>query len=280
MIRPNLWLEPAVAVMNQLRYPVKFLVISALFTIPIAFLMYQWLTQLGTRLDLAARERVGLEYVVSLRQVMEPLERIRVLRLLADAGDAGARAQLDDERAKLARAVGLMDSVNARLGRELQVRTLWSDLRPRVAHPSVEPTTLLAQARRSLDQVADTSSLSLDSDLDSYQLTTAVVTRLPALADHLTTVAVAEIARRLPAGLSAAHEASLLAALTQASAEREALDRGHAAAFEANPAVRGALESELKGSWDAVDVLGQLVTARSDGNMELTRLSAPAVYGR
>src|SRR5262245_27522022 len=280
MIRPKVWLEPAVAVMNRLRYPVKFLVISALFTIPIAFLMYLWLTQLGTRLDLAARERVGLEYVVSLRQVMEPLERIRALRLLADSGDAAARAQLDDERATLVRAVELMDSVNARLGSQLHVGSLWLDLRPRVAHPSVEPTTLLAQARGLLDQVADTSSLSLDSDLDSYQLTTAVVTRLPALADYLTTVAVAEIARRLPEGLSAAQEASLLAALTQASAERQALDRGHAAAFQANAAVRGALENELKGSWDAVDVLGPLVTARSDGNRELVSLSPHAVYDR
>src|SRR5262245_33551684 len=280
MIRPKVWLEPGVAVMNRLRYPVKFLVISALFTIPIAFLMYQWLTQLGSRLDIAERERVGLEYVVSLRQVMEPLERIRALRRLAETGDAAARARLDDERAKLVRAVGLMDSVNARLGGELQVGSLWLDLRPRVAHPSVEPTTLLDQARRLLDQVADTSSLSLDSDLDSYQLTSAVVIRLPTLADHLTTIAVAEIARRLPAGLSAAQEASLLAALSQAKAEREALDRGHAAAFQTNPAVRRALENELKGSWDAVDALGLLATARSDRNQELASLSPDAVYER
>src|ERR1700741_954371 len=121
MIRPKVLLEPAVAVMNRLRYPQKFVLISALFTIPIAFLMYQWLTQLGSRLDVAAQERVGLEYVMSLRQVMEPLERTRALRLLVDGGDAAARAQLGEERAKIVRAVGLMDSVNARLGEELHV---------------------------------------------------------------------------------------------------------------------------------------------------------------
>ena len=151
--------------MNRLRYPQKFMLISALFTIPIAFLMYQWLTQLGSRLDVADRERSGLEYVMSLRQVMEPLERTRGLRLLAETGDTAARAQLDDERAKIMRAVGLMDSVDARLGEELQVGSLWLQLRPRVAHPSVEPAMLLTQTRRLLDQVADTSNLSLDSDL-------------------------------------------------------------------------------------------------------------------
>jgi TMAO reductase system sensor TorS len=84
----------------------------------------------------------------------------------------------------------------------------------------------------------------------------------------------------LPAGLSAAREASLLAALSQARAEREALDRGHAAAFQANPTVRRALENELKGSWDALDALGPLVTARSDGNKELAGLGPEAVYER
>src|SRR5215470_3877533 len=128
MIRPKVWLEPGVAVMNRLRYPVKFLVISALFTIPIAFLMYQWLAQLGTRLDFTARERIGLEYVRSLRQVMEPLERSRALRVLAEAGDTRAQAQLAEERAKITRAVGLVESVNARLGAELQVGDLWQPL--------------------------------------------------------------------------------------------------------------------------------------------------------
>src|SRR5258705_4795839 len=232
MIRPKVWLEPAVAVMNWLRYPQKFMLISALFTIPIAFLMYQWLTQLGSRLDFTERERSGLEYVMSLRQVREPLERTRGLRLLAESGDPAARAQLDDEHAKIVRAVGLMDSVNARLGEELEVGGLWLQLRPRIAHPSVEPATLLTQTRRLLDQVADSSKLSLDSDLDSYQLTTAVITRLPALADYLTAIGVGEIARRLPAGVSAVQDATLLATLSQAQDERDALDRGHAVAFK------------------------------------------------
>jgi sigma-B regulation protein RsbU (phosphoserine phosphatase) len=91
MIRLKRLLEPAVAVMNRLRYPQKFILISALFTIPIAFLMYQWLTQLGTRLDFAARERVGLEYVMSLRLVMEPLERTRALRRRGRSGPTSGR---------------------------------------------------------------------------------------------------------------------------------------------------------------------------------------------
>jgi signal transduction histidine kinase/DNA-binding NarL/FixJ family response regulator/HPt (histidine-containing phosphotransfer) domain-containing protein len=240
-------------------------------------MMYQWLTELGSRLDFTARERQGLEYVRVLRQIMEPLERTRVLRPLAER-DAAAAAQLAEERARIIRAVGLMDSVNARLGESLEVGNLWSDLRPRVGHPSVEPGMLMGQTRRIVEQVADTSNLSLDSDLDSYHLTAAVITRLPALSDHLTDIAVFEVARRLPAGVSAVQEATLLAALGQARAERDVLDRGHATAFKANAAVRRALEKELQGSWEAVDALGDLVTARAEGRTAPANLSAGQVY--
>jgi methyl-accepting chemotaxis protein len=279
MIRLKAMLEPAVLVMNRLRYPEKFILISLLFTIPIAFLMYLWLTELGSRLAFAAKERSGLEYVMSLRQVMEPLERSRGLRLLAESGDSAARGRLAEEQGKLARAVGLMDSVNARLGEELQVGGVWLLLRPRIAHPSVEPAMMIAETRRLLEQVSDSSNLSLDPDLDSYHLMNAVVTRLPALADHLTAIGIAEIARCLPGGVSPVQEATLLAALGQARAEREALDRGHAVAFRENPAVRRALESELRASWEAVDAIGEMAAAQAAGASP-TDLSASAVYER
>jgi hypothetical protein len=51
---------------------------------------------------------------------------------------------------------------------------------------------MIAETRRLLEQVSDASNLSLDSALDSYQLMNAVITRLPALADYLTAIGVAE----------------------------------------------------------------------------------------
>ena len=141
---------------------------------------------------------------------------------------------------------------------------------------------MIAETRRLLEQVSDASNLSLDSALDSYQLMNAVITRLPALADYLTAIGVAEVARRLPGGVSAVQEASLLAALGQAQAEREALDRGHAVAFRENPTVRRALENELRASWDAVDAIGEMTAVRPVGApvMLPADLSASAVYDR
>ena len=252
-------LEPAVTLMNRLRYPQKFALISLLFAIPIGLMMTLWLVELHNRMAFAASERDGLEYVAALGHVIEPLERTRGLRLLADAGDASAQERLARERISIVAAAAVVDAINERLGRRLQVKELWQSLRPRIAHPAVEPGTLVDQVRRLAEQVADTSNLSLDTDLDSYYLMEAVVRRLPALADNLSAIGAGEIEQRLASARSLPRQAALLTALAQAQAERDALDRGHTVAFREDPALRPKLEGTLEASWRGVDVMGALV---------------------
>jgi signal transduction histidine kinase/DNA-binding response OmpR family regulator len=252
-------LEPAVRLMNRLRYPQKFALISLLFALPLALMVTLWLVDLHHRMAFTASERRGLEYVVALRHVLEPLERSRGLRILAAAGDASAQARLDQERADIATAASAVDAVNERLGDRLRVKELWQSLRPRVAHPAVEPAVLVDQVRRLAEQIADQSNLSLDADLDSYYVMEAVIRRLPALADDVAIVGAGEIEQRLAGERSVPRQAALVAVLGQAQAERAALDRGHSVAFGEDPALRPRLEGPLEASWKAVDTLGQLV---------------------
>ena len=96
------WSQPS-TLMNRLRYPQKFAPHLAalhhshrLHDVPVA-------GRAGQPARLHGPGTGGLEYVMSLRQVMEPLARSRALRLLADSGDAQARAQLDEERRQFCR---------------------------------------------------------------------------------------------------------------------------------------------------------------------------------
>ena len=250
--------EPAVHLMHRLRYPQKFALISLLFAIPIGLMMGLWLVELQSRLAFAAGERRGLEYVVALQHVIEPLERSRALRPLAQAGDPSAQERLAAEHASLAAAATAADSVNERFGARLGVRDLWHTLRPRVAHPAVAPGTLSAQIRQLVEQVADASNLSLDTDLDSYYMMEAVVRRLPALADHLAAIGANEVEERL-SGVWPPLRQSALTVLGQAQAERNALDRGHTVAFRVNPTLRARLEAPLGATWGAVDTVGALM---------------------
>ncbi len=249
--------------MNRLRYPQKFALISLLFAIPIGLMMYLWLAELNGLLASTQKERDGLEYVVALRRVLEPLDRSRSLRLLAERGDPAARAGLVEAQDKVAAAAVDVDAINGRLGGTLGVSQLWQSLRPRVTHPSVEPGLLVSEVQRLIEEVADASTLSLDPDLDSYYLMDATVNRLPALAHHLATIGGGLVEQRLSREPSFSRQATLLAVLGQAQAERDALDRGHLVAFRANPKLRPRLETRLAQSWRALDTIGGMV----DGEM-------------
>src|SRR5262245_3136340 len=256
-------LEPAVALMSRLRYPQKFALISFLFAIPIALMMYLWLGELNSRLSFAESERAGLEYVMALRRLIEPLNRSRGLRLLADNGDPAARAALAHEQTRVVAAAAAVDAINDRLGDKLGVSQLWESLRHRVTHPSVEPGLLVTEAQRLMEEVANASSLSLDPDLDSYYMMDATVSRLPALAHQLATIGAGEVDQRISHMAGFSRQATLLAVLGQAQAERDALDRGHLVAFRANPKLRQRLESGLAQSWKAVDSVGAMVDGQT-----------------
>jgi signal transduction histidine kinase/AmiR/NasT family two-component response regulator/HPt (histidine-containing phosphotransfer) domain-containing protein len=239
---------PAVALMNRLRYPQKFVLISLLFALPLGLLMTFWLGEIEDRIAFARKERAGVEYVAALRRVLEPLEVVQALAR-RDAADAAAAMRLGRERARLAAAAAEMDRVDARLGGRLRSDQLWQALRVRVVHPSVDPAALIGETLQVMVHAGDASNLILDPDLDSYYLMDAVVQRLPALSRHLAAFGAGALAAGAP---GADRPAALAASRALALAERAAIDRGHAVAFRENPALRPALEPRLTASWAAV----------------------------
>jgi len=252
-------LGPGVALMNRLRFPQKFAVISLLFALPLGFMMYLWLDEIQERLAFARKERAGLEYVLALRHVLEPLYLVPALALLAEGGDAAARGELAQARRQISAGADAVDLADARLGGALGTSDLWMMLRPRVTYPAVEPGALIAQTLRLVAHVGENSNLILDPDLDSYYLMDAVVTRLPVLADHARVMGTGLLAAEVSAPLSATRAAEVLAARIRAEAEGEALDRGHAVVFRENPSIRPAIEPPFMAADAAVARLTGLV---------------------
>ena len=178
MIRPmRALLAPGVALMNRLRYPQKFALVSLVFAIPLGLMMYLWLAEIGDRLAFARKERAGLEYVVAVRRLLEPLA-------LTPLGFAPLGLGSPD----LAAAAAGVDVVDARLGSELQATETWQGLRRKLADPSAGRGTRIADTVQLIAHVGDTSNLILDPDLDTYYLMEATVTLLPALAVQLSVI--------------------------------------------------------------------------------------------
>ncbi len=70
--------DPAIALMNRLTYPQKFLLISLLFILPLVLVMYLLLTELSLQREFSQKELYGTTYLRPLRQVLEDISQSRL----------------------------------------------------------------------------------------------------------------------------------------------------------------------------------------------------------
>ena len=89
---------PAVALMNRLTYPRKFLLISVLFGLPLALVISLLFAETNQSLDIARRQIVGLRYL----SAIQPLFRAVQSQSAASVSAPTAAAPEDQRKADLA----------------------------------------------------------------------------------------------------------------------------------------------------------------------------------
>ncbi|MFM9880103.1 MAG: response regulator [Burkholderiaceae bacterium] len=184
-------LRPARALMDQLTYPRKFLLISLLFVLPLGLTFYLWTSEVNASKAFAQKEIMGTQY-------LRPLHRLEALvaqsHWLANQYEAGqvtqrpmmvrAMAEMQEE---LARLQPLEAQFGAALGSSIKLGTLRENQRfltERVMSSQLGEVDPLHQRLQQDIQalqshVGDSSNLILDPDLDSYYLMDAVLLKLP-----------------------------------------------------------------------------------------------------
>ena len=227
-------LAPGVALMNRLRYPQKFALVSLVFALPLGLMMYLWLAEIGDGLAFAAQgaRRAGVRR-----------------RPAAAARAAGPRAAVDRRaRSRRGGARGSTPSTHASgpsCKRRRRGKGCGGSSRTRRPAQSAR----IADTVQLIAHVGDTSNLILDPDLDSYYLMDATVTLLPALAG-LCTRSSGVIEEQTAAASSAARGPRCSPHSSWPGRVRGALARGHAVAFGANPrlvATLGAASEHVRG---------------------------------
>jgi PAS domain S-box-containing protein len=188
-LAPGLF-DPAVALMNRLRFPQKFALISLLFLLPLAFSMVLLIWQTNANIDLVRKERAGAAYLRVVRNLYQDAlqnqtqaEQVQNGRISADeAKRIRLEIALDMQTLEQAdgRIQGLLDTRQA-------YQTLKSDWQKLQAQPPASPTggdqdlnaLLVADIRSLIADAGNSSNLFLDPRLDSHYLIEALVLKLP-----------------------------------------------------------------------------------------------------
>ena len=185
--------KPAIALMNRLKYPQKFFLISLLFVLPLALVMGLLITELDSRIDFTQKEIYGNKYLRPLNRLWQYLPE----RQLLLQRQSYKQSRLKDESLSTQKIANLEIKINQefqtlseldiQLGKELKSSQKLQELKDRWrilvgSQESLEFRShdlLISEINDFHRHIVDFSNLILDPDLDSYYLMDAIAFKLP-----------------------------------------------------------------------------------------------------
>ncbi|MRV72012.1 hypothetical protein GJ700_09835 [Duganella sp. FT92W] len=182
---------PGVHLMRNVNFVSKAILISGLFLLTIAYLLYLFVTAASTEQQVAKAERQGIVYN---RALLELLAQSQVLRNEAlHAVENGKPLPAVTQASQIAGQLARLTELEQQFGHELETGNLAANLREGLTKAAAEtqpgPALLLYDRwiRLILDSIATvtrTSQLALDPEQSTYYLMLASFERLPELLEQ------------------------------------------------------------------------------------------------
>ncbi|MBE7552324.1 MAG: response regulator [Anaerolineales bacterium] len=263
--------SPAISLMNRLKYPQKFILISLLFVLPLALVMTLLIGEINSRIEFAQKEIYGNSYLRPLRGLLEhTLEN----KMLADTylhGDASLKAQLLSNQAKIDQDFAALASVQQKLGPTLEtaeqfnkLQESWQNLKADLLSRNVAVSEelhnqFIGEIRALFSRVGDTSNLILDPYLETHYLMDAVLLKLPEGQDLLAQTRFLGERAVLEKQLSLEEKVRIIVLGGLVRSNSRATQNGLAVAFENNAAenLEPVLQTPLQASVTATEMFLQ-----------------------
>jgi methyl-accepting chemotaxis protein len=249
---------PATKLMGQLWYWQKFVLLTLLFTIPVGFALFSYITQIDKSIAVTAKEIIGLQYISPVTTLLQDLQQHRGMASLYLRGDGSFLPRLVEKEKKIREDLVLMSSKDHEFGKELgTVNTLnvlqkkWEFLESNYMRLAPKEsfrqhTEFIADILALISLVSDTSNLILDSDIDSYYLMNTIVNTLPNLSENLGQARAFVLSIRDPKKVSDAERRDIINYSKIALIADEKIKRDIHVAFEQNNSLEAALDGPLE----------------------------------
>jgi len=185
---------PAAALMSRLKYPQRFALITLVFLIPIALLLYSFLFEIGRQSDFSQKERDGLAYLRPLMELYKHTNQERLLGIAAAHGIATSGPELVANQAQIELDFEALMAADAKYGASLKttdqatsLKSSWEVIKSNPADPAraEKLDKLAADTGNLMTLVGDTSNIILDLDLDTYYMQDMLLRLLPEARDRL-----------------------------------------------------------------------------------------------
>ena len=189
--------KAAITFMNRLNYSRKFLLVTAVFLVPIAILIYQLAAQLGADINFARQERKGVEYLRPTLSLLQHVQQHRGATNTFLSGDATFKEIMTQKQALIAEDIAAIDAAEQLHGAEFESSERWQEIKNEwltlqgevegiPAAESVERhTALIAKILAFRVYIAELSNMARDSNIDVYYIVTATTKSSPLTTEYM-----------------------------------------------------------------------------------------------
>ncbi|MBI4852954.1 MAG: HAMP domain-containing protein [Acidobacteria bacterium] len=243
----------------------KLLILSSVFVIPLFFLSYLLFDQLNANIAIANKERMGVEYINTVKPLLTDVEDAMVISSALLNGDASFQSRIASKFSDIDKHLGQLDDVNSRLSTELKtteklgaVKNSWRNIKDKNNALKIEENFVL-YSQLNIDllaliaHAADTSTLILDPELDTYYLMDTNTARIPSLFEALgqaKSISLGVITRK---ALSPDERVKLAVLMDKIAVLRDSLGRNFDVANGKNPVVRSKVGASISDTANSIN---------------------------
>ncbi|MDQ7970371.1 MAG: methyl-accepting chemotaxis protein [Oxalicibacterium faecigallinarum] len=218
----NFLLIPITGLMQRLRLLPKFMLLLAVFAIPLGLTTTLLMNELGKSIAQAQQERVGIQHLQSLQGVIEQAQLLRATRHMSVMGNGNALGRAKDLQAALGAQLDAFEQLQqaepalyAKPEWE-KLRSSWQSLQGKLTQTDRKHygdyTDFIRQLHALQGVIADRAHLSNDPEVSTYYLAMLVTKEMPRIAEGIMEMA-GRGAAYIDSGLLEANEEGLLGSI-------------------------------------------------------------------
>jgi methyl-accepting chemotaxis protein len=217
-------LKPAILLTQRLRLLPKFMVLTAIFLLPLVLASSLLLNELSRSIVTTRQERIGISQVKAMQELIWLAQQNRAYQHMYIMGNKGAESKAQQARKALDEKITAFDKMHAAEksqdadGEWKNIKADWRSLQNKLATIKDrkiynDQTAFIAGLKRYLTAIADRSNLTHDPEVSSYYLAELFINELPKITNNLTEIA-GRGAAYIDSGLMEANEEILLGSTT------------------------------------------------------------------
>ncbi len=189
------FLKPAISLMNNLKYPQKFALISSIFVIPLSIASYSVFSEIKMRTDFTNKQLLGVSYLKAYRGLWKDIPKLQ--QLIQDNQNQTEikklNLQINDELNSVEKITIENKSILKTTDEFNLFKQSWQDFQKKQNSSTVEKKVIdLDGMRKQLNElkglVGDESNLVLDPEEKTYYLILSTLVDLPETEDQVFSV--------------------------------------------------------------------------------------------